>query len=316
VLDAQVKRMLADPRAASLATNFAMKWLGLDGIDGIKPDQQIYTSFNDQLKRDLVTEAQTFIQSVLLENRPLVELLTSDQTYLNDRVARHYGITDVTGNQFRWVKLTDKNRFGLLGKGAVLIKTSYPDRTSPVLRGAWVLDKIIGTPPTPPPPGVETDLNQKPGETPKTVRARLEQHRANATCRQCHGVIDPMGLALENFDAVGQFRTADSRAANAPIDASTVLTSGRTIDGPAELREFLASAPSRFALSFAEKLMMYSVNRPLEYSDMPQVRAVVRGAAKENYTLSSIVQGIVRSDAFLKQGPAPAPKAAGTKVGN
>jgi len=316
VLDAQVKRMLADPRAASLATNFAMKWLGLDGIEGIKPDQQIYTSFNDQLKRDLVTEAETFIQSVLLENRPLVELLTSDQTYLNDRVARHYGITDVTGSQFRWVKLTDKTRFGLLGKGAVLIKTSYPDRTSPVLRGAWVLDKIIGTPPTPPPPGVETDLNQKPGETPKTVRARLEQHRANATCRQCHGVIDPMGLALENFDAVGQFRTADSRAANAPIDASTVLTSGRTIDGPAELREFLASAPSRFALSFAEKLMMYSVNRPLEYSDMPQVRAVVRGAAKENYTLSSIVQGIVRSDAFLKQGPAPAPKAAGTKVGN
>jgi hypothetical protein len=316
VLDAQVKRMLADPRATSLATNFAMKWLGLDGIENIKPDQQIYAGFNDQLKKELVTEAQTFIQSVLLQNRPLVELLTSDQTYLNDRIARHYGMNDVTGSQFRWVKLTDRNRFGLLGKGAVLIKTSYPDRTSPVLRGAWVLDKIIGTPPTPPPPGVETDLNQKPGETPKTVRARLEQHRANATCRQCHGVIDPMGLALENFDAVGQFRTTDSRAANAPIDASTVLTSGRTIDGPAELSAFLSGDPSRFALSFAEKLMMYSVNRPLEYSDMPQVRAVVRGAAKENYTLSSIVQGIVRSDAFLKQGPAPAPTAAGTKAAN
>jgi hypothetical protein len=316
VLNAQVKRMLADPRATSLATNFAMKWLGLDGIENIKPDQQIYAGFNDQLKKELVTEAQTFIQSVLLQNRPLVELLTSDQTYLNDRIARHYGMNDVTGSQFRWVKLTDRNRFGLLGKGAVLIKTSYPDRTSPVLRGAWVLDKIIGTPPTPPPPGVETDLNQKPGETPKTVRARLEQHRANATCRQCHGVIDPMGLALENFDAVGQFRTTDSRAANAPIDASTVLTSGRTIDGPAELSAFLSGDPSRFALSFAEKLMMYSVNRPLEYSDMPQVRAVVRGAAKENYTLSSIVQGIVRSDAFLKQGPAPAPTAAGTKAAN
>jgi hypothetical protein len=316
VLNAQVKRMLADPRATSLATNFAMKWLGLDGIENIKPDQQIYAGFNDQLKKELVTEAQTFIQSVLLQNRPRVELLTSDQTYLNDRIARHYGMNDVTGSQFRWVKLTDRNRFGLLGKGAVLIKTSYPDRTSPVLRGAWVLDKIIGTPPTPPPPGVETDLNQKPGETPKTVRARLEQHRANATCRQCHGVIDPMGLALENFDAVGQFRTTDSRAANAPIDASTVLTSGRTIDGPAELSAFLSGDPSRFALSFAEKLMMYSVNRPLEYSDMPQVRAVVRGAAKENYTLSSIVQGIVRSDAFLKQGPAPAPTAAGTKAAN
>jgi mono/diheme cytochrome c family protein len=310
VLDAQVKRMLADPRAASLATNFSMKWLGLDGLENIKPDQQIFTGFNDQLKKDLVTEAQMFIQSVLVENRPLVELLTSDRTYLNDRIARHYGMNDVTGSQFRWVKLTDKNRFGLLGKGAVLIKTSYPDRTSPVLRGAWVLDKIIGTPPTPPPPGVETDLNQIPGETPKTVRARLEQHRDNATCRQCHGVIDPMGLALENFDAVGQFRTTDRRAANAAIDASTVLTSGRVINGPGELREFLSGDPSRFALSFAEKLMMYSVNRPLEYSDMPQVRAVVRGAARENYTLSSLVQGIVRSDAFLKQGPDPTLKAA------
>ena len=315
VLDAQVKRMLADPRAASLATNFAMKWLGLDGIDGIKPDQQIYTSFNDQLKRDLVTEAQTFIQSILLENRPLVELLTSDQTYLNDRVARHYGITDVAGSQFRWVKLDGQEQFRLLGKGAVLIKTSYPDRTSPVLRGAWVLDKIIGTPPTPPPPGVETDLNQKPGETPKTVRARLEQHRDNATCRQCHGVIDPMGLALENFDAVGQFRTADRQAANAPIDASTVLP-----NGPHHQRAGgIARVPGERSVEIravvhgeADDVLPSIV--ALEYSDMPQVRAVVRGAAKENYTLSSIVQGIVRSDAFLKQGPAPAPKPAGTKA--
>jgi mono/diheme cytochrome c family protein len=314
VLDAQVKRMLADPRAASLAKNFAMKWLGLDGIDGIKPDTQLYPNFNDQLKKDLVTETETFIQSVMLENRPLVELLTSDKTYLNDRIARHYGLTGITGSQFRWVTLTDKNRMGLLGKGAVLIKTSYPDRTSPVLRGAWVLDKIIGTPPTPPPPGVETDLNQRPGDAPKTVRARLEAHRANASCRQCHGVIDPMGLALENFDAVGQFRTVDSRAANAPIDASTVLTTGRTINGPTELREYLAGSPAKFAQAFAEHLMMYSVNRELEYFDMPQVRAVVRNAAKDNYTLSSIVQGIVRSDSFLKQGPAPAVKPAANKT--
>ena len=314
VMDAQVKRMLADPRASSLVSNFAMKWLGLNELETIKPDQQIFTGFNDQLKNDLVTEAETFITSVLLENRPLVELLTSDQTYLNDRVARHYGLTGVNGTQFRWVKLTDKNRLGLLGKGAVLIKTSYPNRTSPVLRGAWVLDKIVGTPPTPPPPGVETDLTPKHGEAPKTVRARLEQHRDNATCRQCHGVIDPMGLALENFDAVGQFRTVDRQAANAPIDASTVLPSGLPLNGPAELREYLASNPAKFAQAFTEKLMMYAVNRELEYFDMPQVRAAVRNAAKENYTLSSIVQGIVRSDAFLKQGPASAPKAAGTKV--
>jgi hypothetical protein len=304
VLDAQVKRMLADPKASSLVSNFAMKWLGLSGLEEIKPDQQIYAGFNDQLKRDLVTEAETFIHSVLLENRPIVELLTSDQTYLNDRVARHYGITGVNGTQFRWVTLTDKNRVGLLGKGAVLIKTSYPDRTSPVLRGAWVLDKIIGTPPTPPPPGVETDLSQGQGAEAKTVRARLEQHRANPTCRQCHGVIDPMGLALESFDAVGQFRTVDRLAANAPIDTSTMLPSGRAINGPSELREYLAGDPAKFALAFTEKLLMYAVARELEYFDMPQVRAVVRGAAKENYTLSSIVQGIVRSDAFLKQGPA------------
>ena len=314
VLDAQVTRMLADPKASSLVTNFAMKWLGLDGLDGIKPDQQIFAGFNDQLRRDLVTEAETFIHSVLLENRPIVELLISDQTYLNDRIARHYGLTGINGTQFRWVKLADTNRWGLLGKGAVLMKTSYPDRTSPVLRGAWVLEKIIGTPPTPPPPGVESDLSQRAGEKPATVRARLEQHRANASCRQCHGVIDPMGLALENFDAVGQFRTVDRQAANQPIDASTVLPSGLAINGPAELREYLSGNPAKFAQAFTEKLMMYAVNRELEYFDMPQVRAVVRGAAKDDYTLSAIVQGIVRSDAFLKQGSADSHTPAGTKV--
>jgi hypothetical protein len=302
VMNAQVTRMLADPKASSLVTNFAMKWLGLDGLDGVKPDQQIYTNFNDALRQDLVTEAQAFILNVLLENRPLVELLTSDRTYLNDRVARHYGIAGVNGAQFRWVTLTDGNRMGLLGKGAVLMSTSYPDRTSPVLRGAWVLEKIIGTPPTPPPPGVESNLSQRAGETPRTVRARLEQHRENASCRQCHGVIDPMGLALENFDAVGQFRTVDRQAASAPIDASTILPSGLAINGPVELREYLAGNAAKFAQAFTEKLMMYAVNRELEYYDMPQVRAVVRGAANDQYTLSSIVQGIVRSDAFLKQG--------------
>jgi mono/diheme cytochrome c family protein len=314
IMDAQVKRMLADPKASSLVTNFSMKWLGLNDLESLKPDQQIFTGFNDQLKKDLVTEAETFITSVLLENRPLIELLTSEQTYLNDRVARHYGLTGINGSQFRWVTLTDKNRLGLLGKGAVLIRTSYPNRTSPVLRGAYVLDKIIGTPPTPPPPGVETDLNAKPGETPKTVRARLELHRANATCRQCHGVIDPMGLALENFDAIGQFRTIDRQAENAPIDTSTVLPSGLPINGPSELREYLASNPAKFAQAFTEKLMMYAVNRQLEYFDMPQVRAVVRNAAKDNFTLASIVQGIVHSDAFLKQGSPLVSKPSAAKV--
>lgn len=304
VLDAQVTRMLADPKAASLVTNFAMKWLGLDGLAGVTPDQQIFTGFNDQLRMDLIIEAESFIHSVLLENRPLVELLTSDRTYLNDRIARHYGLPGINGTQFRWVRLTDTNRLGLLGKGAVLMKTSYPDRTSPVLRGAWVLEKILGTPPTPPPPGVESDLSPRAGEKPATVRARLEQHRANPACGQCHGVIDPLGLALENFDAVGQFRTADRQAANLPIDSRTVLPNGRALNGPVELREYLAADPAKFAQAFTEKLLMYAVNRELEYFDMPQVRAVVRGAAKENYTLSSIVRGIVRSDAFVRQGSA------------
>jgi mono/diheme cytochrome c family protein len=314
VLDAQVTRMLADPKASSLVTSFAMKWLGLDRLDGVKPDVTIYTNFNDDLRQDLVAEAQAFIRSVLLENRPIVDLLTSDRTYLNDRVARHYGITGVNGGQFRWVTLTDTSRMGLLGKGAVLISTSYPDRTSPVLRGAWVLERIVGAPPTPPPPGVETNLSQRAGETPKTVRARLEQHRENAVCRQCHGVIDPMGLALENFDAVGQFRTVDRQAANAPIDTSTVLPSGLAINGPIELREYLAANPARFAQAFTEKLMMYAVGRDLAYFDMPQVRAVVRGAAKDQYTLSAIVRGIVHSDAFLKQGIPDARQPAATNV--
>jgi hypothetical protein len=183
------------------------------------------------------------------------------------------------------------------------------------LRGAWVLDKLIGTPPTPPPPDTATDLSQKAGEQPKTVRARLEQHRDKAVCRQCHGVIDPTGLALENFDAIGQFRTVDRQAANAPIDASTVLPSGVAINGPVELRAQLADRPAVFAEALTEKLMMYALNRQLEYFDMPQVRAVVRGAAKNNYKLSSIVLGIVNADAFRKQGAAAASAQNGVKSG-
>jgi hypothetical protein len=187
------------------------------------------------------------------------------------------------------------------------MRSSYGDRTSPVLRGAWVLDKLIGTPPTPPPPNTATDLSQKAGELPKTVRARLEQHRDKASCNQCHGVIDPTGLALENFDAIGEWRTTD-RQAKAPIDAKTVLPNGVAIDGPVDLRAQLVDRPATFAEAFTEKLMMYAVNRQLEYFDMPQVRAVVRAAAKDNYKFSSIVLGIVNTPAFRKQGPAAAGK--------
>lgn len=303
VLDAQVKRMMADPKAESLVTSFAMKWLNLTSLDLVQPDPKIFRGFDATMRRDFQKEAQLFLSSILLEDRSVVELLTSDKTFINNRLARHYGIEGPNTSAFKEVTLTDPNRFGLLGKAAVLMRTSYGDRTSPVLRGAWVLDKIIGSPPSPPPPNVVTNLTQEAGETPKTVRALLEQHRDKASCRQCHGVIDPTGLALENFDAIGQFRTTDREAGNAKLDTSTVLPNGVAIDGPVQLRAQLAGRPDAFVDALTEKLMMYAVNRQLEYFDMPQVRKVVRNAKKDNYTLTALVLGVVNSDAFRKQGP-------------
>jgi mono/diheme cytochrome c family protein len=300
-LEKQVRRMLADPKAGSLVSSFAMKWLNLTTLDQVVPDPKLFPAFDEQLRHDFATETEVFIGSLFSEDRSVVELLTADHTFLNERLARHYGIPGVMGSQFRRVTLTDKQRFGLLGKAAVELRTSYGDRTSPVLRGAWVLDKLMGTPPTPPPPDTATDLSQKAGEQPKTVRARLEQHRDKASCRMCHGVIDPTGLALENFDAIGQWRTMDSEA-KVPIDANTVLPTGVAINGPVELRAQLVARPEVFARTVTERLMMYAVNRQLEYFDMPQVRAIVRAAAKDNYKLSSIILGIVNSDAFRKQG--------------
>jgi len=302
VLEKQVRRMLDDPRASSLATSFAMKWLDLTTLDQVVPDPDLFPDFaKTSLRRDFSMEVEAFITSLFAEDRSVVELLTADYTFLNEPLARHYGISGVTGPQFRKVLLVDKARFGLLGKAAVQMRTSYGDRTSPVLRGAWVLEKLIGSPPTPPPPDTATDLSQKAGEQPKTVRARLEQHRANPTCRTCHGVIDPIGLALENFDTIGQWRTTDSQA-KVPIDAGTVLTTGVAINGVVDLRSQLAARPEVFARTVTERLLMYAVNRHLDYFDMPQVRGIVRAAAKDNYKLSSIVLGIVNSDAFRKQG--------------
>jgi len=301
-LDAQVKRMMADPKAESLVTSFAMKWLNLNSLDLVQPDPKIFRGFDATMRRDFQKEAQMFLGSILLENKSVVDLLTSDHTYLNNRLARHYGIEGPSTSAFKEVTLSDPNRFGLLGKAAVLMRTSYGDRTSPVLRGAWVLDKIIGAPPTPPPPNVASNLTEVAGEAPKTVRARLEMHRDKASCRMCHGVIDPTGLALENFDAIGQYRTADRQANNAPIDASTVLPNGVAINGPVELRKQLANQPDLFVGALTEKLMMYAINRPLEYFDMPQVRKVVRNAKKDNYTLMSLVLGVINADAFRKQG--------------
>ncbi len=309
VVDAQVKRMMADPKAESLVTSFAMKWLNLNSLDLVQPDSKIFTAFDATMRKDYLTETEKFLESILLQNKNVIELLTSNQTFVNNRLARQYGIDGPSTSAFKEVTLADPNRFGLLGKAAVLMRTSYADRTSPVLRGAWVLDKLLGTPPTEPPPNVGSNLAEQSAEAPKTVRERLEQHRDKATCKQCHGVIDPTGLALENFDAIGLYRTTDRQANNAAIDASTVLPNGVAINGPVELRQQLASRPGVFVEALTEKLLMYAINRQLEYFDMPQVRKVVRDAKKDDYTLMSLALGIVHTDAFLKQGPRSVSKA-------
>ncbi len=309
-MDAQVKRMMADPKAESLVSSFAMKWLNLTSLDLVQPDPKIFNAFNATLRKDFTTEAEKFLDSILLGNKNVMDLLTSDQTFVNNTLARYYGVEGPNTSAFKEVTLTDPNRFGLLGKSAILMRTSYGDRTSPVLRGAWVLDKIIGSPPTPPPPNVGSNLAEQSAEAPKTVRERLEQHRDKPACKQCHGVMDPTGLALENFDAIGEYRTVDRQAKNAPIDASTVLPNGVAINGPVELRKQLSSRPDAFVGALTEKLMMYAVNRPLEYFDMPQVRKVVRDAKKDDSTMTSLVLGIVNTDAFRKQGPEVASTAA------
>ncbi len=302
VIRRQVERMLADSRAQSLVTGFALRWLNVDEIDAVDPDDRLFPGFTDALRDDFAKEIELFVASVLLDDRDVRELLTADWTFVNERLARHYGMGGVHGPQFRRVTIDDDTRRGLLGKGAVLLRTSYGDRTSPVLRGAWVLDKLMGTPPTPPPPGVETNLATPEGEKPRTVRARLEQHRNDPNCKACHGAIDPYGLALENFSVTGGWRDFDSEAQE-PIDATTELSSGQVLSGPVELRQVLLRQPDQFVQALTAKLMMYALGRELEYFDMPQVRAVVRAAEDDDYDFASIVTAIVLSEAFRLQAP-------------
>jgi hypothetical protein len=295
-----VKRMLADERAEVLVTDFAEHWLNVDDLDAVQPDKLLFPEFTVGVRQDFAEEIRLFLSSILLEDQNVQKLLTADHTFVNERLARRYGVPAIVGPQFRRVVLPDKARHGLLGKAAVQLRTSYGDRTSPVLRGAWVLDKLLGTPPSPPPPGVETDLQTPEGEQPMTLRARLEAHRANTSCKACHGVIDPYGLALENFTATGSWRDYDEEA-DAPIDASTELPGGLPITGPVELTQALLRRPDQFVQALTEKLMMYALGRELEHYDMPQVRKVVRDAAAQDYRFSAIVTGIIRSDAFRMQ---------------
>ncbi len=303
ILRAQVERMLADPRSESLASNFAYQWLHLDKLDDLEPDRSLFphaSRQNDQ-RRNFVKEITMFVDSVFREDRSVTELLTADYTFLNESLATHYGINHVRGDRFRRVELTDSARWGLLGKGAVLLASSYPNRTSPVLRGAYVLENIIGVPPATPPANVETNLDapSRGGNT-VTVREKLAAHSVNPSCHACHGSIDPLGFALENFDVDGKWRTQD-RLALKPIDAIGTLPDGTRLEGPNGLREALLRDPGRFAQMLTEKLMTYALGRPVQYHDMPAVRRIVRRSADEDYRFSSLVLGIVTSDSFQQQ---------------
>jgi hypothetical protein len=301
----QVTRMLRDPKARSLISNFAFQWLHVNRIDVIDPDKRRFPSFDTDLRNAFRTEMELFLRSILLEDESVLRLLDADHTFVNERLARHYGIPSVRGERFRRVQLADTKRLGLLGKGAVLMLTSYPDRTSPVLRGQWILETLIGAPPAAPPPNVETNLaGAAPGEQERTVRERLERHRQDPSCSQCHGVIDPLGMALENFDAVGEWRDKD-RYADATIDASGQTADGALLDGHDDLRVVLIDRRRAFVETLTEKLMTYALGRTLDHADMPTVRAIVRDAAEQDYRFSAIVQGIVRSGPFrTKVAPA------------
>ncbi|HEY0962305.1 MAG TPA: DUF1592 domain-containing protein [Pseudomonadales bacterium] len=298
VLKQQVRRMLAHPKAEALTHNFAFQWLKVGDIDAIDPDPRIFPEFDKDLRASMKQELALFVDSILRSDASVLDLLSAQHSFIDERLARHYGVDDVRGSQFRRVELQDERRFGLLGKGGVLLLTSYPNRTSPVLRGAYILETLIGTPPAAPPPGVEVDLDtREPGEAVTTIRQRLEEHRAQPSCNQCHGVIDPMGIALENFDAIGLWRDID-RFAAAPIDAQGRMVSGEALGGPADLREALLSRPDQFVWALTEKLMTFALGRTVEHYDMPTVRSVARRAAENDYRFEEIVLGIVESDAF------------------
>jgi hypothetical protein len=297
VLAAQVKRMLADPRAESLVTNFGVQWLQARKVPEIVPDPVLFPEANPDLGAALAKELNLFVRSVLLEDRSVLELLSSSTTFVNERLALHYGINGVRGDEFRRITLADENRYGLLGKGAILMAMSYPNRTAPVLRGQWILEAITGTPPASPPANVPAFPENQEGSAPRTVRERLEHHRVNPTCKGCHGVMDPLGLALENFDAIGAWRTKDRETAT-PIDSSGQLADGTVVHGVIELRNSLLAKPEQFVQTLTEKLMTYGLGRSIDYNDMPAVRKVVHAAARDNYRFSAILTAIAESEPF------------------
>jgi hypothetical protein len=291
--------MLADPRAVrALVDDFAAQWLNLRRVEEVVVDPDRYPNYDLSLLQAFQRETELFVGSTLREDRAVAELLNADYTFVNERLARHYGIPGIYGSRFRRVTLPNPDeRGGLLGEGALLATTSYPDRTSPVLRGKWLLDNIFGLPIPPPPPGVDTNLAEKPGAAPASIREKLARHRQNPMCSSCHSVMDPLGFSLENFDVIGGWRTIDE--AGIPVDAGGSTVSGAKIEGLRGLRALLLDQPEQFPRTVTEKLMAYALGRRLEYYDRPAVRKIVRDAAAQHYSWSSLILGIVESPTFL-----------------
>ncbi len=296
VLQQQVRRMLDDARADALVSNFAGQWLYLRNLEVSKPDPDAFPEFDDSLREAFRKETELFFASVLREDRSVLDLLDANYTFLNQRLAEHYGIANVYGSQFRKVALTDPNRGGILGQGSVLTVTSYPNRTSVVQRGKWILETLLGTPPPPPPPDIpELKPHGKDGRE-LTLREQMEEHRANSVCASCHARMDPLGFALENYDGVGKWRAKD---AGSPIDPSGKLPDGAVFEGPAGLKKILLSRrKDDFVNTAAEKLLIYALGRGLEYYDMPSVRAIARDAARDNYRMSALIAAVVKSTPF------------------
>ena len=289
--------MLADGRArTALVQNFFDEWLQTRNVALLTPDlNQKFPWFDDNLRVAFVREMELFLDAQLKEDRSIVDLLTSDQTFLNEQLARHYGVPGVYGSHFRRVTLADENRFGLLGKAAVLSVTSYSTRTAPTIRGKWLLENILAAPPPAPPPNVPALEEVSKDGKPRSVREMLEEHRENAVCASCHARMDPLGLSLENFDAIGQWRATD---AGTPVNASGVLLDGTKVDGPAALRRALVAQKEQFVRTVAGKMLTYAIGRGLEYYDAPAIRGIVRAAAADDYRWSSTILALVKSAPF------------------
>jgi hypothetical protein len=309
--------MIRDERGASLTRDFAFQWLNVAKLDAIVPNAQQFgfAAGVYDVRPALKKELELFVDSILRSDKSVVDLLTADYTYLNEQVGQLYGMTDVRGNGFHRVTLKDPKRFGLLGKGAILTMTANPNRTAPVLRGVWILERILGTPPANPPPNVP-DLNSaNTGGKPTTVREKTEIHRRNPQCAACHAVMDPLGFALENFDTAGQFHTVDPQSRQ-PIDTAATMPDGTKLAGPEDLHKALAARGDQLAQVITEKLMTYAVGRHIDFRDMPAVRRIVRTAAASNYRFEDIVLGVVNSDAFRRREAPELPKSTTAQAAN